>query len=69
MTVAFLLDAGAPLIERLFPAASLAERIQLTPLLIVAMLDFCLAAAFLALFLLPASGRPAAVRSGAPAVH
>jgi serine phosphatase RsbU (regulator of sigma subunit) len=58
MTAALLVSVGAPLMQRLFPPASLADQIQLTPLLIIAMLDFCLAAAFLALWRAAPDFRP-----------
>jgi hypothetical protein len=58
MTAALLASAAAPLIQRLFPPSSLTEQIRLTPLLIVAMLDFCLAAAFLALWRVAPDFRP-----------
>jgi serine phosphatase RsbU (regulator of sigma subunit) len=58
MTAALLVSAGAPLIQRYFQPPPLAEQMQLTPLLIVAMLDFCLAAAFLALWRTAPDFRP-----------
>jgi len=54
MTAALLVIAGVPLIERLSPAV----QIQLTPSLIMASLDFCLAAAFLALWRAAPDFRP-----------
>ena len=50
MTSATLLSAGLPLLDRLFPPASLIEQVHRTPRLIFAVLGCCLAAAFLALW-------------------
>jgi hypothetical protein len=50
MTAVLLLDAGHPLLQRLFPPVPLDEQVQNTPLLIFSVLMFCLAAAFLALW-------------------
>src|SRR5665213_2302189 len=45
MTAAILLAAAAPWLRQLFPPASIAEQIQRTPILVFAVLIFCLAAA------------------------
>jgi hypothetical protein len=50
MTAVLLVGARLPLIDRVFPPVPLAEQVQNTPLLITAVLMFCLAAAFLALW-------------------
>src|ERR1039458_3730918 len=50
MTAGLLLGAGLPLFDQLFPPMPLIEQVQNTPLLITAVLMFCLAAAFLALW-------------------
>ncbi len=50
MTAVLLLGEGLPLLNRLFPPMPLTEQVQNTPLLITAVLMFCLAAAFLALW-------------------
>ena len=50
MTAVLLLGAGYPLLQQLFPPVPLIEQVQNTPLLITAVLMFCLAAAFLALW-------------------
>jgi hypothetical protein len=50
MTAALLLAADVPLMQQLFPPMPLIEQVQNTPLLITAVLMFCLAAAFLALW-------------------
>ena len=46
----FLLTAAVPLSQQLFPHAPLAELMQRTPTLIFCVLEFCLAAAYLALW-------------------
>jgi hypothetical protein len=50
MTAGLLLGTGLPLFDKLFPSMPLIEQVQNTPLLITAVLMFCLAAAFLALW-------------------
>ncbi len=50
MTAGLLLGTGLPLFDQLFPPMPLIEQVQNTPLLITAVLMFCLAAAFLALW-------------------
>ena len=50
MTALLFLGAGAPLLHQIFPPVPLIEQVQNTPLLITAVLMFCLAAAFLALW-------------------
>ena len=50
MTAILLLAAELPLMDRLFPSMPLAEQVQKTPTLILAVLMCCLAVAFLALW-------------------
>jgi hypothetical protein len=50
MTAVLLLDAGVPLIERLFPPMAADQQLQQTPILITAVLMGCIAAAYLALW-------------------
>jgi hypothetical protein len=50
MMAALILEAGVPLMQRLFPPVPLVLQVQQTPALILAVLDLCLAAAYLALW-------------------
>jgi len=50
MTPAFLVIAGGPLMQRLFPPIPLHEQMLFTPFLVIGTLMCCLAAAFLALW-------------------
>jgi len=50
MTAVLFLAADVPLMQHLFPPVPLIEQVQNTPLLITAVLMFCLAAAFLAIW-------------------
>lgn len=50
MTAVLLLNAGVPLIERLFPPMAADQQLQQTPILITAVLMGCIAAAYLALW-------------------
>jgi len=50
MTAVYLLGAEVPLLHRVFPPVPLAEQVQDTPTLILAVLMCCLAAAYLALW-------------------
>jgi len=50
MTAVFLLGAGVPLIEQLFPPMLPVQQLQQTPLLIIFVVMCSLAAAYLALW-------------------
>jgi len=50
MTAVLVLAADVPLLQHLFPSVPLVEQVQNSPLLVTAVLMFCLAAAFLALW-------------------
>jgi Stage II sporulation protein E (SpoIIE) len=50
MTASLLIATTVPLLQHLFPPMPLAEQAQLTPTLIFGVLEFCLAAAYLALW-------------------
>jgi Stage II sporulation protein E (SpoIIE) len=50
LTAVLLLGVGHPLMQQIFPPVPLIEQVQDTPLLVTAVLMFCLAAAFLALW-------------------
>jgi hypothetical protein len=50
MTAVLFLSAGHPLLQQFFPSVPLIEQVENIPLLITAVLMFCLAAAFLALW-------------------
>ncbi len=50
MTAVLLVAADVPLMQKIFPPVPPVEQVQNTPLLITAVLMFCLAAAFLALW-------------------
>ena len=50
MTPAFLLAVSVPLMQRLFPPVPLEQQLQQTPILMLAVIECCLAAAYLALW-------------------
>jgi hypothetical protein len=50
MTALSLVTSAVPVLQQFFPPAPLLEQVQRTPLLILSVLDICLAAAYLALW-------------------
>jgi hypothetical protein len=50
MTAVSLVSAAVPLMQQMFPPMSQADQLRHTPMLILAMVDFCMAAAYLALW-------------------
>jgi len=50
MTASLLVNSAVPVLQQFFTHAPLLEQVQRTPLLILAVLDICLAAAYLALW-------------------